>query len=436
MCFGSVKFISTSLNILSLYDRMSTRKKESKKYKRGAYKGGEDKKRLEKMHKENEEMYKKFSGIMEDWEEVNKKIKEKHATELKPETTPKDGFVLAAAIPIQITTEITNEKIKRQRDNVFKAVDEQSKQNLGAIIENGGKIDKKIDLLEGIISQDQVDLNTLQNAIKDVDTDAESLILDIVDITKVDPDILKYIKIYHSNIKNRITNKDVDIENVFKNINKRSNGVKDYLDPLIAEMNALKYEKNKAIEKIKSIKIDTGLKDEPIYNKYYEMLEVLNKQHITQAQIKIGYKNEDDNFDSWLKGDAKQLIELRKLVENNNKLLKEITGELEKVVANISEIKETIKNEEDDGDEVTVEIVTYPYAQQLLPKKDVKGSDPKYTNKIRVKKKGKIRDRLNEVNSNLTLLKNRKEIDGWIGKRQSKKIKAIIDKKGFITLTP
>ena len=395
------------------------------------------------MHKENEEMYKKFSGIMEDWEEVNKKIKEKHANELKPETTPKaettpkDGFVLAAAIPIQITTEIANEKIKRQRDNVFKAVDEneQSKKDLGAIIENGGKIEKKIDLLEGIINQDQVDLNTLQNAIKDVDTDAESLILDIDNLGMVvKPEILKNIKIYHSNIKNRITNKDVDIENVFKNINNRTTGVKNYIGPLIEAMNKLKKVKNEAIQNIKPIKIDTDLKDDPTYKKYYEMLEVLNKQNITQTEIEIGYKNEDDNFDSWLKGDAKQLIELRKLVENNNKLLKEITGELEKVVAKISELKETIKKEDDKGNEVMVEIVTYPYAQQLIPKKDVKGSNLKYTNKIRVKNKRKMKDGFNDINSNLTLLKNRKEIDSWIAKRQSKKIRAIIDKKGFITL--
>ena len=466
-----------------------TRKRVSKKYKRTTYKGGteQDKKRVEKLHKENEEMFKKFSGIMEDWDKVNQKMKDKHTNkEFKekplivkrlPMPVTKDRIALAAATSIVISDGISieiennkikaeNKKMKEHREGLFKTVDNNKdlKETLSSIIEKTEIIEKKKGLLEDILKMDQVSVEMLQNAIKEVDTDAESLILDIKKVPAVLTVPLTDIKTTYSNIENRIKNKLDMVGNVF-NMNTSSAVTAIYtqiinltynLTTLIANAVAAKKEITKQMETIKDS--TKGLKtNDPKYKEYYEMLDKLNEHHTDQANIELGYKKEDDNFDDWLKGNPKQLIELKKLVENNNKLLKDITGKLntEGVVENIDKIKEAIKKDDEDddsdeeeGDEVMVEIVTNPYAQQFFdqqknPDKYIKDLDEtkgdknkimKYTKKITVKNKKRkgVKRGFNDINNSLYLFKNHKNINKWVEQKKTKKIKAFVSKDGVI----
>lgn len=451
-----------------------TRKRVSKKYKRTTYKGGteQDKKRIEKLHKENEEMYKKFSGIMEDWEEVNKKMKDKHTNNefkekpliVKTLTMPvtKDRIALAAATAILIPSEMTieiendkikaeNEKMKKQRKGLFKTMDNNKdlKETLSSIIEKTGIIEKKIGALEDILNMDQVSVEMLQNAIKDVDTDAESLILDIKNVKATSVDLTN-IKTSYSNIESKIKTKLEVYNGVFNSktgaatsaIYKQISTLHKALKSLITNADGEKAEITKQMNTIKDS--TKGLKaTDPKYKEYYEMLDTLNEHHTDQANIELGYKKEDENFDAWLKGDPKQLIELKKLVENNNKLLKDITGKLDTqgVVENVAKIKDAIKkdDEEDDsdeeeGDEVMVEIVTNPYAQQFFDQPKNPNKIMKYTKKITVKNKKRkgVKRGFNDINNSLYLFKNHKNINKWVEQKKSKKIKAIVSKDGLI----
>jgi hypothetical protein len=428
----------------------------SKKYKGG---NERDKKGIEKMHKENEKMYEEFLETTEQISIVKENFKKKESANL--------GKELLDAM------------------NDFEELED----TIYSFLEKKDVIDKKYLELERISMLSSLNRNTLQNVIKDLDTVFESFVLDTNKIyDAINQNVSLILKLQKNNGKAVIKNKEIinlvknfetlnrhfvsNIEELF-NIIKNKQDLIDNVNNLKDTINSNKSESintaNKTTEMPYINEILDILEQVSNHNKYDSLysiefiikyLIIFNNYQIDdliglydnyeiEILIKYGYQKENENFDTWINGSSNDLVELKKLVSNNNTNLKffkknmntdflSLTTERATQIKKAEEEAKKTKDEDEDEDEdkneneVNFLIETYPDSLDFFknPKPAVFTN---YTTRVTKKQNKKIKRGIDEVNNRLATLTHYKKIKDW-GPKQSKNIKATIGEKGEITV--